>query len=94
MSGKLTKKQIEDALVYLDGWRQEGKALVRNFEFDDLEQIEAFTSQVTMAAEEANHHPELTVDGMHLTIKLTSHDTGGVTDRDTDLAEAIQDLAP
>lgn len=94
MSDLLKPKQIDDALVYLDGWRHQDKHLVREFEFDTEEEAATFVSQIAAAAEEANHHPDLVTNELHITVKLQSHDAGGVTKRDIDLAESIQDLEP
>lgn len=94
MSGLLTPKQIAAALVYLDGWRYEDKHLVRQIEVETEDEVGMFVQQVAAVAEEANHHPDVITDGLVITIKLQSHDAGGVTARDTDLAESIQDLEP
>ncbi len=94
MADKLTTKQIEDALVYLDGWVYKNQALVREFEFDTDDERDTFLDQIRAAADEADHHPDLSGEGLAVTVKLWSHDVKGVTDRDTDLAEAIQDLEP
>jgi 4a-hydroxytetrahydrobiopterin dehydratase len=94
MAQVLTKKQIEEALVYLDGWVAKDNALVREFEFDSEDEREAFLGQVQVAADEADHHPELKVDGLAVTVSLSTHSAKGVTAKDTDLAESIQDLEP
>jgi len=69
-----------------DGWTLEdgGKALTRTF---------AFLTRVALQAEKADHHPEFTSVWNRVDFRLTSHDAGGVTDRDIGLAEAIDRLA-
>ena len=94
MNDSLTTKQIEDSLVYLDGWRYEKKHLIREFEFDTADEVGTFVQQVAAVSEEANHHPDVTTDDLHITIRLQSHDAKGVTGRDIELAESIQDLEP
>lgn len=94
MSEKLTKKQVDAALVYLDGWVYKNSALVREFEFDSEDERDTFTQQIRVVADEANHHPELTEDELVITIRLTTHDAKGVTAKDTEMAESIQDLEP
>jgi 4a-hydroxytetrahydrobiopterin dehydratase len=94
MADTLTKKQIEDALVYLDGWVHKDNALVREFEFDSDEEKDAFLQQIRVVADEADHHPELAENDLVVTIRLTTHNAKGVTAKDTDLAESIQDLEP
>ena len=78
-----------------DGWALEdgGKALVRSFMFKDFSAAFAFLTRVAMHAEKVDHHPELTNVWNRVDIRLTTHDTGGVTERDIKLAKAISRLA-
>ena len=78
-----------------DGWSLEdgGKALVRSLKFKDFSEAFAFLSRVAMHAEKVNHHPEFTNIWNRVDFRLTTHDTGGVTERDLKLAEAINALA-
>jgi 4a-hydroxytetrahydrobiopterin dehydratase len=77
-----------------DGWSLEegGKALTRSFRFKDFSEAFAFLTRVAMHAEKVNHHPEFTNVWNRVDFRLTTHDTGGVTDRDVKLAEAISAL--
>jgi 4a-hydroxytetrahydrobiopterin dehydratase len=77
------------------GWTFEegGKALVRSFKFEDFSEAFAFLTRVAMHAEKVDHHPEFTNVWNRVDFRLTSHDAGGVTDRDRDLAGAINRLA-
>jgi 4a-hydroxytetrahydrobiopterin dehydratase len=77
-----------------DGWSLEegGKALTRSFRFKDFSEAFAFLTRVAMHAEKMNHHPEFTNVWNRVDFRLTTHDTGGVTDRDRQLAEAINRL--
>ena len=79
-----------------DGWALEngGKALIRTFKFRDFSEAFAFLTRVALHAERADHHPEFTSAWNRVDFRLTSHDRGGVTDRDRKLAEAINTLAP
>lgn len=78
-----------------DGWSLEdgGKALVRRFTFKDFGEAFGFLTRVAMQAEKIDHHPEFTSVWNRVDFRLTSHDTGGVTERDAKLAEAINRLA-
>jgi len=78
-----------------EGWALEegGKALVRTFKFKDFSEAYGFLTRVALYAEKADHHPEFTNVWNRVDFRLTSHDAGGVTDRDRDLAEAINRLA-
>ena len=78
-----------------DGWTLEdgGKALVRTIKFMDFSEAFAFLTRVALYAEKADHHPEFTSVWNRVDFRLTSHDAGGVTDRDVKLAEAISRFA-
>ena len=78
-----------------DGWSIEdgGKALLRTFKFADFSEAFGFLTRVALHAEKADHHPEFTSVWNRVDFRLTSHDAGGVTERDVKLAEAINRLA-
>lgn len=78
-----------------DGWvlDESGKALVRSFTFKDFSEAFAFLTRVALHAEKVDHHPEFTSRWNRVDFRLTSHDSGGVTDRDLKLAEAIDRLS-
>lgn len=77
-----------------EGWSLEdgGKALVRSFKFKDFSEAFGFLTRVAMHAEKVNHHPEFTSRWNRIDFRLTSHDAGGVTERDRQLAVAIDRL--
>lgn len=76
------------------GWNFEegGKALLRTFEFEDFSEAFAFLTRVALHAEKVDHHPEFTNVWNRVDFRLTSHDAGGVTERDVALAKAIDAL--
>ena len=78
-----------------EGWTldDDGKALTRSFKFEDFSEAFAFLTRVALHAEKADHHPEFTSIWNRVDFRLTSHDAGGVTDRDIKLAEVIATLA-
>jgi 4a-hydroxytetrahydrobiopterin dehydratase len=78
-----------------NGWAVEegGKALTRTFTFKDFGEAFGFLTRVALHAEKADHHPEFTSVWNRVDFRLTSHDSGGITDRDRALAEAIDGLA-
>lgn len=80
---------VERALATLDGWSRDGDALVRELEFPGFRAAIDFIVRVADLAEAADHHPELSNVYSRVTVRLTSHDAGGITDRDLDLARAI-----
>ncbi|HET7606395.1 MAG TPA: 4a-hydroxytetrahydrobiopterin dehydratase [Sphingomicrobium sp.] len=77
------------------GWALEegGKALTRTFKFEDFSEAFGFLTRVALHAEKQDHHPEFTSVWNRVDFRLTSHDAGGVTERDVRLAEAIGRLA-
>ena len=78
-----------------EGWTlsEDGKALERSFRFKDFSEAFGFLTRVAMHAEKVDHHPEFTNVWNRVDFRLTSHDSGGVTKRDHDLAEAINAIA-
>jgi 4a-hydroxytetrahydrobiopterin dehydratase len=71
-------------------WRQEGKSLVRDLEFEDFEAAMAFVNRVAAAAAEADHHPDILVHGWNkVRLTLTSDSAGRLTDSDRGMAETI-----
>ena len=78
--------------IEVAGWENTGDHLHREFEFTDFVEAFGFMSRVALLAEKANHHPEWSNVWNKVSIELTSHDAGGLTDRDRDLAEAINRL--
>lgn len=77
-----------------DGWALEegGAALVRSLRFKNFSEAFAFLARVALHAEKVDHHPEFTSVWNRVDLRLTSHDKGGVTERDLRLAEAINAL--
>jgi len=78
-----------------DGWTrsEEGTALTRSHRFTDFAQAFAFLTRVAAHAEAVDHHPEFTSVWNRVDFRLTSHDAGGVTERDVEMAKAIDALA-
>jgi len=78
-----------------EGWKMsaDGKALEKSFRFADFSEAFAFLTRVAMHAEKVDHHPEFTSVWNRVDFRLTTHDAGGVTERDVKLAEAIDRLA-
>ncbi len=75
-------------------WREEGDAIVRDYEFKDFAAALAFVNRVGEAAEEANHHPDILVHGWNnVRLSLSTHSEGRITDNDHHMAEKIDALA-
>ena len=79
----------------LDGtdWRREGATIVRDLKCDDFLAAIAFVNRVAEAAESANHHPDILIHGFNrVRLTLSTHSTGGLTDKDFQLARTIDGL--
>lgn len=93
MSKPLGSDEIQRALAGLPGWTHRGDALERVFQFPDFSAALGFIVRVGVEAERLNHHPDLHNVYSRVTLRLNTHDAGGkVTQRDLDLAQAIQKL--
>jgi 4a-hydroxytetrahydrobiopterin dehydratase len=92
---KLTGDARRKALAELPGWRvAEGRdAITKSFVFKDFNQAFAFMARVALMAERIDHHPEWSNVYNKVEILLTSHDAGGLTERDLRLARFIEQAA-
>ena len=92
---QLTEEERGSWLRGLTGWSlaRDGKAIVRNFEFADFSEAFAFMTRVAMIAETRDHHPEWSNVYRTVEIRLTTHDTGGLSDLDARLLARIEELA-
>ena len=93
MAAKLTGHQVEVVLSTLDGWKQAGAKIVREYKFPDFVAAAMFVTGVNLEAEKMNHHPELHHAYASVKIELTTHDVGGVSELDLRLAKKLDALA-
>ncbi|MCA1952745.1 MAG: 4a-hydroxytetrahydrobiopterin dehydratase [Hyphomicrobiales bacterium] len=95
MPAPLDEPAIASALAALPGWTREadGRAIRKEFRFPHFRAAFAFMTEVALVAEAADHHPEWTNVYGRVAIRLTTHDTGGLTPRDLELAQAIEAIA-
>lgn len=95
MSVKLTGKARSDALAALQGWTEvSGRDAIRKgFKFSDFNETWGFMTRVALAADKADHHPEWSNVYNTVEIVLSTHDAGGVTEKDVALARFIDDAA-
>ncbi|SRR6056297_971762 len=87
----LNDAELTTALARLDGWERKDKMLVRELEFDDFVAAWGFMSSIALIAQAMDHHPEWSNVYNRVSIALTSHDAGGITERDVHLATAINE---
>ena len=91
MTEILTEPARRAALATLDGWREaaDGRAIEKDFRFADFGAAFAFMTRVALLAERRNHHPDWRNVYDRVEVTLTTHDAGGVTERDIALARLI-----
>lgn len=90
----LTDAERAEALAALPDWspRADGLAIERRFKFRDFSEAFAFMTRLALLAEKHDHHPEWSNVYNRVTVVLTTHDAGGLSERDTKLAKAIDKL--
>jgi 4a-hydroxytetrahydrobiopterin dehydratase len=89
----LTSEALETFLVKHRQWSNTKEGLRRTFQFDDFRAAMAFVNKVADAAEAANHHPDIDIRYNKVTLTLITHDAGGLTPRDTQLAKEADAFA-
>ncbi len=88
----LTPAQIETALRAVPRWSLRGQSIAQTFQFKDFAAAIAFVNRVAVLADEAWHHPDVDIRWNTVTLSVTTHDAGGLTERDFSLAAAIDGL--
>lgn len=90
---RLSEEDLESRLLRSD-WRREGESIVRDFAFADFAAAMTFVDDVASLAEQANHHPDIFLhDWNKVTLTLSTHSQGGLTNADFGLAARIDELA-
>jgi 4a-hydroxytetrahydrobiopterin dehydratase len=90
MADLLTDEEIEAQLP--ETWHRDGDEIVRTYEFDSYLDGLGFLSGAGGLAEDAWHHPEMTITWGEVEVRLTTHDAGGITEKDIDLAERMDNI--
>lgn len=90
---KLDPSAVDTWLVGHPGWVREGEALVRTFKVADFAAALAFAVRLGMVAEKRDHHPDILIGWGKARVLWTTHDAGGITQLDLDLAEISEKLA-
>jgi 4a-hydroxytetrahydrobiopterin dehydratase len=89
---RLNDTQIDEALDGVEGWERSGDAIVKQFDKGDFKGSVEFVNRLTPEAEEMNHHPDLEISWKTVTVTITTHSEGGLTDGDFELARRIDAL--
>ena len=90
---RLSQSDIDEELKNLDGWSIVNDKLHKEFQFDSFNQAFGFMTRAAMEIEKMNHHPEWLNVYNRITIELTTHDAGGITKNDVNLAKILNSLA-
>jgi 4a-hydroxytetrahydrobiopterin dehydratase len=90
---RLHEDEIESRLAELPGWDRHGDAIRRRFEGEDFAFAVALVNRIAPVAEELNHHPDLEVSWGSVTVTVTTHSQGGLTQADFELARRIDAVA-
>lgn len=89
----LTQTEIEQKIQAIPQWQQEEQIITRTFKFKNFVEAVDFVNRMVEPAETAGHHPDLVISYNKVTVSLTTHDAGGLTQKDFDLAQTISTLA-
>jgi 4a-hydroxytetrahydrobiopterin dehydratase len=88
----LDASMIQEKLANLPGWRYEGGKIVRQFQFKDFVQAFGWMTRVALVAEKLDHHPDWKNVYSRVDVELHTHDAGGITDFDIELAKRMNEL--
>ncbi|WP_298538983.1 4a-hydroxytetrahydrobiopterin dehydratase [uncultured Aquimarina sp.] len=89
---KLTETEITSRLEKMDGWEYEDNALHTSFEFENFKDAFSAMSRIAFEAEALNHHPDWSNVYNVVNVSLSTHDADGVTEKDFQLAKAIDGI--
>jgi 4a-hydroxytetrahydrobiopterin dehydratase len=92
MSDLLDEDELKAALKKCPEWEYEKHAITRTVEFEEFNDAIDFVNDLAEIAEEAQHHPDIIIRHTRVKLKLTTHDAGGVTDLDIQLAQRVDNL--
>jgi 4a-hydroxytetrahydrobiopterin dehydratase len=83
----LTRDETSEEMKDIPDWTHQAKTIVRTYKFDGFPKSIAFVNQIAKRAQKLNHHPDIDIRFDHVTLVLTTHDAGGLTETDFTLAE-------
>lgn len=89
----LDDAEVDAALAGLDGWSREGQKIRKDYKFASFNAAFGFMARAAMEIEKLDHHPEWSNVYDRITVRLTTHDAGGITANDTRLAGILDSLA-
>ena len=89
--------EVAERLKTLEGWKQEGKTIRKEFVFQDFPEAVLFVSALVPGAEEADHHPDIEIHYKRVILSYATHSEGGITQKDVDgaaMADAVAGNLP
>ncbi|HML94404.1 MAG TPA: 4a-hydroxytetrahydrobiopterin dehydratase [Thermodesulfobacteriota bacterium] len=89
----LNEKEIAEGLGGLSGWELKGKEIVKAFKLKNFVEAVGFVNEVAVLAEKADHHPDILIQYRNVTLTLSTHSAGGLTEKDFNLAKEIDGLS-
>jgi 4a-hydroxytetrahydrobiopterin dehydratase len=89
----LSESEIEEKLAQLEGWERRGEAIGKEFDRGDFVGSVRFVDSLVEPAEAMNHHPDLEISWATVTVSLSTHSEGGLTENDFELAAQIDAVA-
>ena len=93
MRKKLSEEEINERLLRTPMWEREGVMIVRNLQVENFAAALALVNRIGEVAEALDHHPDILLHGWNkLRLSVTTHDTGGLTERDFELAARVEEL--
>jgi 4a-hydroxytetrahydrobiopterin dehydratase len=88
----LTSKQVSIHLKAVPGWSKRGQAILRTFKFKGFLESIGFVNRIAKKAQRINHHPDIDIRFNKVSLKLTTHDEGGITEKDFVLARQCDEV--
>ena len=89
---KLTEQTIEEKLADMANWSELNGSIQRTYQFADFVAAMAFVNKVAEIAEAKQHHPDILIRYNKVTLTLSTHDAGGITDKDFDFASEADQI--
>jgi 4a-hydroxytetrahydrobiopterin dehydratase len=88
----LTTKQVNRHLKAVPNWSKRAQTILRTFKFEGFLKSMDFVNRIARKAQKANHHPDIEIRFNKVTLKLTTHDEGGITAKDFSLARQCEEV--
>jgi len=89
----LSENEITEGIKGLEGWEQVQNEIVKQFKFKNFVESMGFVTKVAILAERVDHHPDILIEYSKVTITLSTHSEGGLTEKDFNLATEIQEVS-